>query len=271
MPGLSPLQALDGVISDPEGSPDVIFGGPAQPHTAVGEETVYPWQNIPGQASNGPYGTASQLLESEPGVMVAGQPNGLINNTPITHAAPYPKGIGTGDNRNIVEAARAGDSNLHASSTNQVNPRLLQDQQVPNVTQMVINYQSRGQSGLASDVPPQIKAARGLDMVQGFQTPMEYGFADAHVQERFPMPGVPGNYLWMRPGARPLIVQTPNAGSAELGTGQDSIFQGQVPADTFTVQGGVLQNPPNAYTESPEAYVAPVLSPTASSWGWSEW
>lgn len=273
MAGLTGLTGLTSTTNDdPEGSAEVTYGGPSEVH-AQNHPGIYPWQDLPGDPPHGPYGTQAQLIEGVPGSQPAGAPGPLTNIRPTTHAAPWPKGIGSGDNSCIQEAAEDAwcSAERHTSDQNEVNPRLTGRIAPPNVAQMTFNYNSRGQSGLATDVPPQLKGARGKDMAQGFQKPMDYDFAGAHVSERFPMPGVPGNYLWQRPGARPLIIETPNAGNPAWGTGQDSVFAGQTPQVTYGPTGAVLQNPPNQYQNSPEPTVNPALNPQSAGWGWSEW
>jgi hypothetical protein len=90
-----------------------------------------------------------------------------------------------------------------------------------------------------------------------------YGFQNAHLHRRYATGSVPGNYMWMKPGGRPMVKTTP--GPARPPIGDASPFTGQDLTLSFSTQGAVLANPAGDYEAPPDPYVAPPLSQQAST------
>lgn len=281
--GLQPLSSATAADVTVQEQPDpaLIQGGSADPYHAQGTvQNVYPWYSFPApfgsDAVLGPFGANAGLISADPENMPAGTPGQDPRGdlTPDTHAAPgITTGVRDGATRDLDWASkRAMDSaDIHASNTG-ASREIQYEDPTPMQKSDVYTYDTAGESALAPGVPNQLKgfAAGGpsTDRVQGFATQNKYGFDGAHVYQRFLRPGVPGLYMWMRPGARPIIIEP--HGNTNTFDGPGSNFTGSgLQKKTRTVQGGILMNTPQEYTQPPEPVIGPADpadSPVA--WGW---
>jgi len=83
------------------------------------------------------------------------------------------------------------------------------------------------------------------DRTQSFARQNEFGFDSAHVHRRYAQSPIPGNYMWMRPGGRPMVKGLP--GPARPPIGPDSPFAGDDLGQSFNINGAILQNVPSEY------------------------
>jgi hypothetical protein len=177
--------------------------------------------------------------------------------TPLTRAAPWPKGLPTTTDPEDVSAWREQSAEIHATNMGGSREALYLPTLNPSQDEWV--ELSETDPGLMfpalEPVPNQQKTggASGWgsrDVVQSNARQNGYGFNAAHMHRRYVEVGVgsgtfPGNYMWMEPGSRPLIRSY--AGTANVPVGQDSPFAGQDPGAAWDSQGAVLQNLPSAY------------------------
>jgi hypothetical protein len=273
MDGLTGLAGLQQIEEDtPEASPEERMGGPVNPaHQAVGEKaTPYSWESqqtqagthviVPFEAADDgdTYGILqSGLLTQDP----------TSERMPWTHAAPWPKDpIGDGsvspDNtvRQVLQNAA-----IHAIDTmgqrNVYSPTLYaQNDSWQEIWEVDPN------SSDLSEVPAQMKSGaapggRGhTDRTQSNATQNQYGFDSRHMHRRFATGSVPGNYMWMRPGGRPMVKSL--AGPARPAIGGNSPFAGDNLGQAFGVDGAILQQPSVQYQAPPEPFIAPSYSGT---------
>lgn len=276
--GLSGLQPPEAVIAVPEASAAEVQGGSADPRHALGSlGDVYPWQltGVPG-AYHAPYGTANELLAGPPDAMGAGSPlqDPRADLTPATHAAPYPT-LGLRDSVPSDADHGAADlvqlAGIHRSDTG-ASQEVTYNIDEPRGNWAAIQYDTAGQTLLASGMPRQLMGSimgRGsTDRVQGMATQNSYGLDGLHEFSRYSQAGVPGNYMWLRPGGRPLVIEA--HGNTNTFDGQDSPFAGSgLQKQTRTVRGAALMNQASEYIAPPEPVLAAPLpddSPVWSSW-----
>jgi hypothetical protein len=114
--------------------------------------------------------------------------------------------------------------------------------------------------------PAQIAAAAGgwgsRSREGGLAAQNEYGFDSHHFHRRYAAGSIPGNYMWMRPGSRPMIKSMPS--SARPPVGSNSPFAGQDLGASFGYAGAVLMDPATEYVAPPTPYVAPATQATPS-------
>lgn len=255
--GLSPYSAVEAM---PEESPEIKSGSADPRHGQGTLETVYPWQEptTPGPV-HGPYGIYNEILGYEPSDLPAGNIyRGIdLETQPDTHAAPVLRiGIADSDEKNMDHSswilgesdAIHGDESTNAAGAYKNQPGTIAHSQPPLDAWI---YENAGTSNLVP-VPRQLQSLRGLDRVQGMTVQNENGMDMGHESFRYPMPGVPGNYQWLQPGSRPMLVD--GLGRQTIGVGQDSPFEGQNPYPTYSADGAALGVPGTEYDAPPEAY-----------------
>jgi hypothetical protein len=266
--GLQPL--LRSVDTRPELTAEQQQGGPADPRhgqgLATGLPTQYPWEVLAGVAQHGPYGNEAQLVGAADGWIPpagnASQDPGF-DATPRTHAAPWPKGVEQSVDPDAVARQLEQSASIHASNmggSEKMATRISAQQD-----QWTDFYEVDSGTSLQDPaVPGQLKGAAGgygtTDRVSSFARQNEYGFDSAHKHRRYATGSVPGNYMWLRPGGRPMIKS--QAGPAQPAVGDDSPFTGQDLGRGYGVQGAVLQNVATEYVAPPEPYLAPTQGPT---------
>ena len=294
MSGVAPLQGLTGIAkqqwdydSDPQATPEERYGGTADPRHAIrGEQAVpYSWQSqlVQGGSTRGPYGPANQLLGDEQWFY---EPAGdemddpYMDRTPATNAAPWPKGIASGPvpgegpddiQRQLVQSFQIhGVRGLNASAkqtrTQQGDVDYGRWQEIWDV--------SPGYSEM-QPIPDQLKSSGFMwgtrSREQSFAAQNQYGFDSAHKHRRYADAPIPGNYMWMQPGGRPLVKSL--AGPARPPIGPDSPFHGDNLGAAFSINGAYLQNVPTEYSPpaTPQLAQAPQDIDPEYDPGWELW
>ena len=282
--GISPLAGINGFVKSEDisqATPEQRMGGTADPaHSQVGEVAEpYPWEEYPGE-THGPYGIENDLLgfdfASAGSIMPAGQlsqdPTGDL--TPRTHAAPWPKGVPQSMDPNVTAERQTELYDIHGIDMGV--SRELTYAEMGNVQEdswaMIEDTTPGVLTRPMADIPDQIKGTSfgwgSRDRVQSFARQNEYGFDSAHMQRRYAdKPNIPGNYMWMEPGGRPMIKSVAGTSRPAVGEGP---FEGQIPADAYTTQGAILQTLPATYEAPPTPALAPSYpsaeAPTVDFW-----
>jgi hypothetical protein len=272
--GLTGLSGLQTIQEDtPEASPEQIHGGPADEyHSYPGEQAApYSYQSLAVP------GSGSAWVPPEPDIITQGfdffiLPAGKLEDDPTserapwTHAAPWPKDpIGDGsiqpdnairqleDNAKIHAIDVGGKRNVQSFTMDPHQDNWKEIWEVnPNSTDL-------------TTVPAQMKSGaapggRGhTDRTQSNAHQNQYGFDSRHMHRRYAAGSIPGNYMWMKPGGRPLVKSL--AGPARPPIGEGSQFTGNDLGQAFSIDGAVLQSPPTQYVTPPVPYVAPGYSP----------
>lgn len=265
--GLSGLSGINAISqSDPFATPEERHGNPVNPyHSSFGEQaTPYSWESLQTPAgSHGPYGLENQLLGDDMWfVEPAGMPmedqtfqlqspsntrsHGAVHN--ITNSGPVHSQF---DAINY-QVAQMGNHAL-GDGTSQ---RMLE-------TSLGLAQQDKWQeiweiNNGGSDVPPTTKQiayqsggfGAADTMANTYKKENEFGFDSKHQHRRFAIGSLPGNYMWMRPGGRPLFKTI--AGPARPPIGGNSPFAGQDIGTTFGYDtGALLLNTPEEYIPPP--------------------
>lgn len=260
MNGVSGLTGLT-INGGQEASPQQKYGDPVDPrHAESANLPKQPWEVYPGEP-HGPYGTENGLL----GMPIASSGGGILLNDPtadrqpLTHGAPWPKGVDQ-----TVEPEGEADSlresyEIHSSgfgfgrrawsnpaSAPSTDPAGYQDIELVDPGSFVRPL---------ADMPDQQKGmpiggAGQRDRVQSFAPQNQYGFDSAHVIRRWGRNGLPGNFLWMQGGFRPLV--SARVGPAVIPTGPDSPFAGQSGKRGYGPQSSALFQLPAPYVVPPE-------------------
>jgi hypothetical protein len=228
----------------------------------------------------GPYGPDNQLLGDELYFFEAGgtpaqDPN--FDYTPNTHAGPWPKGVASGPNLGDVGpdamAERRRQSYLlHSEGTNG-SAHLTRDRdEAQNDQWETIDQLNPGHSDLDSGLPKQQRSSGfgwgWRDRTLSMARQNDYGFDSAHQHRRYAVGSIPGNYMWMKPGGRPMVKGLP--GPARPPIGVDSPFTGQNLGQSFSVDGAILQNTPTEYVAPPQPTLA-AAPPANSNDSYVEW
>lgn len=280
-----PLSGLTGIAGyqvvvdeNSQATPEERMGGTVDPAHA----DYLAQQNIPRGsrmgAPIGPYGPDNQLLSDEtwffePGGDSTQDP--LFDHTPNTHAGPWLKGTQSGPVGDISPDANARvlaqSYEKHGMGAN-ADKRATYDRGFAlNDDWQTVDQTNPGHSDLAS-LPDQSKSSGfgwgTTDRSQSFARQNEYGFDSAHQHRRFATGSIPGNYMWMRPGGRPLVKSLP--GPARPPIGVDSPFTGQDLGQAFSYDGAILQNTPTEYVApaQPQLAAAPSVDSNDSYVEW---
>lgn len=267
-----PLTGLTGlsfasIDPQPQADPIEMQGGPVDPgHSGQGlQPGPFPY-DIPqwGTEVMGPYGTDSMLVAEEEtfptfgagSVTQTGDPE--FDYTPYqTHAAPWPRdpfgdGSMSPENtaRQLIQSAA-----IHAVKTNASGKMIYASGLYPGNDEWV-EYQSTtpGTSLQPEGVPQSVGTTVGgfgsRDVVNSRAPQNQYGFDSAHLHRRVRTGGVEGNFMWMKPGSRPLVRNLP--GAMRLPVGQVSPFAGQNVQEAYAPGAGVLTEIPPDYTAVPQ-------------------
>jgi hypothetical protein len=268
----------------PEATPEQVHGGPANPFHAQWGETAepYSWQSqiIPYAGKTTPQGPDNQLLGDTDDF--AGDPAGTLGHdpygdlTPDTHAAPTNVTLSgalpsqyDAINSQLVQGAENRGTDLGASRKYTLTE--LGDAQQDAWTEVWD----------VSDEPgkyPEGQRWAGFSMF-GFGTndrpvnPLRkrngFGFDRGHHHRRYASGSIPGNYMWMRPGSRPMIKSLP--GPARPAVGVNSPFEGDDLGATFGIQGAVLVQVPTEYAPPPGPQLAGPVDTNAAPPSISLW
>jgi hypothetical protein len=276
MPGPVQLTGLQGYVQQaPEADPTEVQGGSVNPNHARAfwaEPELYPWESgINGlDASSYPIPIFTDSVGTLPEGEAAGDPRQDPGHdyTPYhTHAAPWPKGLDgirkgnqqpQGTSEFLDESAGIHASNTNASAQRVYMPQAQQDDWDAFYTV------TPGESMVDTNVGPQIKSGSAPggwashSRAQTFARQNEYGFDSAHKHRRWARGSIPGNYMWMRPGGRPMVKSIP--GPARPAVGETSPFNGQDVSWGYAASsqvGGVLVNSPTEYSQPAQPYITP--------------
>jgi hypothetical protein len=271
--GLTGLSAIAGqqtlIDEQSQATPEEKHGGPADPfHAFVGEQaTPYPWQSKMGQAAQaGPHGGYESGLLGDP--EWAWEDAGLdtedpyMDLTPSRRAAPWPKGILSGpiagDTPDAIANQLQQSAVIHATNhgasrrmIHTPNGDVQQDQweRIDELNPGFSALQPQSRQAMSSSF-----MFGNRDRTTSFARQNEYGFDSAHMMRRYAVGSVPGNYMWMRPGGRPMRKSL--AGPARPAIGPQSPFAGDDLGYTFGIDGAMLQNVPTEYTPPPQPTLA---------------
>jgi hypothetical protein len=267
MDGLTGLAGLQQIEEDtPEASPEARMGDTVDPaHGKTGEQaTPYSWESQQTQAGSHEI-IPFEVVDDEEIYAILN--SGMLTQDPTservpwTHAAPWPKDpIGDGsvspdntvrqvlDNAAIHAIDTGGQRNVYSPTMYAQNDSWNEIWEVdPNSVDL-------------SEVPAQMKSGaapggRGhTDRTQSNATQNQYGFDSRHMHRRYATGSVPGNYMWMRPGGRPMIKSL--AGPARPAIGGNSPFAGDNLGQAFGLDGAILAQPSVQYQPPPEPYIA---------------
>lgn len=291
---LSPIGGLNGVvgyiIQEPEAPPEDIHGGVADPfHAQYGEVAEpYPWQMQ--QFGPGPY-TPVDPIDAMIGMYSEVLPAGTIDQdptgdqTPYTHAAPFPKNaIGDGSvspentSRQLIENRRIHASNLGSSFKHLFSPTSV----AHNDTWEEVWSVSPGTSSLQRPgTPQQVAIAVGgfgsRDRGNTVAAQNGYGFDSAHFHRRFATGSIPGNGMYLQPGGRPLVKTLSKIGFRNFPVGANTPFYGDDTGQSFNTDGAILTDTPSEYIAPPQPMTAagPGSDPNdpggTTDFGWSVW
>jgi hypothetical protein len=95
-----------------------------------------------------------------------------------------------------------------------------------------------------------------------------FELATSHRQRRYAYGSIPGNYMWMRPGGRPMVKTLPGPARPAVGEGP---FYGQDPTEAYGIEGAILMDPATEYVAPAGPYVVPQVqtvedAPTLDLW-----
>lgn len=275
--GLSGLGDYGRAIDlEDQASPEERSGDIADPrHAKVTHGGPYPYESAQGMnGSHGPYGADNQLLGDEWWFY---QPAGdewddpTFDHTPVTRAAPFPKGVASGpvpgeSPDHIAEQLRQS-AIMHSVKTGAGLKVLYPVSGLghQNDEWAELDNVTPGNTDLTT-LPKQAMSSGFMfgttDRTQSMARQNSYGYDSAHHHRRYATGSIPGNTMWMKPGGRPLVKTM--AGPARLPTGLDSPFHGQDTGAAFGIHGAVLQNIPTEYAPPSQPYLAPANTPVVT-------
>lgn len=261
--GLTALAAYQSVEEYNQATPEDRSGKPANPLHATGAPTPY------GRGSRigtpiGPAGPENQIIgEFESWALTpAGNEydDPQFDHTPSRRAGPIPRGIMSGpidaQSPDSIADQLQQSAVLHGINTNaaahaQRNLDALNDEW------FVMEQVNPGNTDLQPIGRQAMSAGYGWgtrDRTQSFARQNEFGFDSAHVHRRYAQSPIPGNYMYLKPGGRPMVKGLP--GPARPAIGPDSPFYGDDLGQAFSVDGAILQNVPSEYVPPPQPNLA---------------
>jgi hypothetical protein len=264
MPGPQPIVGVTGFyVGDPELTPEQRSGGPSNPNHGRTKELQYSAYSQ-GYAGHGPYGLDNQFLTgispeiyTEAAGQVQDDPEGDLQ--PITHAAPWPKGLSGRQNPQDVHDGLVESFGIHSSAMGYSRAMTHDSSLVPTMdTFEQVLYETAGDSIQSDSVPRQIGMVSGgygsTDREQSLAIQNQYGFDEAHVQRnRYGTGHIPGNYMWLEPGSRPMISSAAPQSTPVIPIGPDSPFSDQIAGQPWYTQGqSILYDLPVEYQQPPD-------------------
>lgn len=284
-PGIGPITGHSDPV--PEGTPEEIHGGPVNvKHSEPGETAVpYSWQSqlVNYHGRTGPYGPENQLLGDEDDI--DGEQAGILGSSPYSDLVPYrghaaPTNVTLSGalpsqydaiNAQLVQGAENRSVDLGASR--KFTTTELGDAQQDHWTEIwdVSDEPSKYPAGLPYSDFSEFGFGNNDRTINPLKKVNGFGFNMGHHHRRFATGSIPGNYMWMRPGGRPMFKSL--AGPARPAVGTDSPFEGDDLGLTFGIQGAVLQEVPSEYQPPPSPQLAAPVnydepSPGVDLWLW---
>lgn len=273
MAGLQPVTGLPRfrAVIQPEAPPESVHGGPSNPlHGHFGEQaTPYPWEEFAGP--HGPYGPAEDELLSdlpESRTFAAGtlDQDPYSDRTPYrTHAAPHITGVEfdrgpEGNARVLRQSAEVHAVKTNAAAMGFASSNPLQDHW--NGFFNLVEGEDMVSPG-SNQVAFQANGFGANDRTSNpFHKSNPYGLNSSHRMRRYATGSIPGNYMWMRPGGRPMVKTL--AGPARPAVGEGP-FYGQDIGRSFDTHGVALTDPATEYQAPPQPYVTPTTQGTESA------
>jgi len=282
-----PLTGLTGLAGyqtqideDSQATPDQRSGNAVDPRHGEFLAEDYIRRGAQIGEPRGPYGPDNQMLGDEsyfwePGGSYADDPT--IDRTPSNRAGPWPKGIlsgpvggpgpdDTGPKLHQLAGLHGIDTNADAKKQHTMADPL-------NDGWGTIDQLNPGSDTLAELPKQSMSSGFGWgtrDRRQSMGAQNEHGFDSTHQYRRWAEVGtsLPGNYMWLQPGGRPMVKSMP--GPARPAIGPDSPFAGDNLGSAFDINGAILQNVPSEYVAPPQPALsqAPV---TAYNDSYVEW
>lgn len=270
MSGPVPVTGLQGFITNPmpEATPEQRSGGPADPyHGNVGEmDSPFPWEAYAGSwgIANTPIGAENELLGDEPESMtfhagyLAQDPTS--DQTPYrTHAAPHP--TGSPNTTDPVQSAqfRQQSAEVHGIQTGAGRAFQYQPSMLAQNDHWEGFFNPEQGEDMVPEVPGQVSyQANGWGAhdrtSNAYHKANSYALNTSHRHRRYATGSIPGNYMWMRPGSRPMSKSQPGPARPAVGTGP---FYGQDYSLAFNVNGAILQQGATEYVPPPQPMVSP--------------
>lgn len=273
--GLSAIANLQTVVNDEsQATPEDRMGGVADPaHGTYLVEPTIPRGSRMGTPV-GPVGPENQLLSEFDSWSLTPAGNEwqdpYFDHTPSKRAGPWPKGIASGpidSGPNAIAAQAEQSREIHAINTN-AGAHAERNLDALNDEWLTVEQTNSGHT----DLQPTGRQSMGngyqwgtRDRTQSFARQNEYGFDSAHQHRRFASAGgIPGNYMYLQPGGRPLVKTLAGPGRPPIGV--DSPFTGDDLGASFSIDGAMLQNVPSEYVAPPQPNLsASVVSDTNDS------
>jgi len=270
-PGMGPIRGFND--PEPQSPPEIVHGGPADPaHGNWGEQAQpYSWQSqmFPYPGKTGPLGPENQLLGDEEAL--GGMDAGTLGHDPYGDFTPYrghaaPTNVTLSGalpsqydavNQQLVQGAENRSVDLggsRAMSLTQFGDGVQDDwREIWDVSDEATKYPA----GTAPTGFAGFGFGNNDRTVNPLRKVNQYAYNMGHHHRRFAAGSIPGNYMWMQPGSRPMVKTM--AGPARPAIGVNSPFEGQDLGETFGIQGAVLVEVPSEYQPPPSPQlVAPV-------------
>lgn len=273
--GLSGLTGISGINAiaeaDPFATPEERMGGIADPyHGQWGEqEKPYPWESsLALSGSHGPYGPENQMLGDESFFfMEAGndgtdpafdenmpsltRSHGSVHNVTISGAVP---------SQHDAINSQISQMNNKASDLKTSKGMQLWDAPVQDHWNEIWNVES-GHDDVQNAPMQTAIASGGWGTNDHTSNPVakrnQFGWGAAHFHRRYATGSIPGNYMWLKPGGRPLFKTM--AGPARPAIGSNSPFQGNDLGSAFSYDNGaILQSTPTEYIPPPSPNIQTV-------------
>ena len=257
--GLTALAAYQSIDEMNQATPEERSGSPANPIHGTDVAPSF------GRGSRigtpiGPHGPENQLIgEFESWALTpAGSEydDPQFDHTPARRAGPSPRGVMSGPIDAVSPSSIANQLQqsavLHGINTNAA-AHAQRNLDATNDEWFEINELNPGSSDL-QPIGDQAKSAGfgwgTRDRTQSFARQNEFGFDSAHMHRRYAQSPIPGNYMYLKPGGRPMVKGLP--GPARPPIGVDSPFYGDDLGAAFSINGALLQNVPSEYTAPPQ-------------------
>lgn len=281
--GLASLQTL--VDTSPEATPEERLGGAADPrHSKRGEQSQpYAWQSqmVPGAAIAHPMpvpGIIDDYLFTESNLMPALVEDAAPywDTAPYTHAAPWPAdpiGDGSVQPENTARQLRQNyELRSKAGRNGFADPSVINGVPQQDIWQEI--WEVNPNSDDLEPVNGQMRSGAapggrgGTDRTQSNARQNAYGFDSRHMHRRYAANSIPGNYMYLRPTARPMRKSL--AGPARPPIGAGSQFEGQDLSSAFNTDGAILTQPAGQYQAPPTPYVGTAVYDDSAPPSWND-
>jgi hypothetical protein len=265
--GIAGYQVL--VDSDSQASPEDRSGNAANPLHAQPQPEISTGRGSRIGVPVGPIGPENQLLGDFDNWVITPAGNEYddpyFDHTPTRRAGPHPTGVLSGpidaNSPSAIADQLQQSAILHGIKTNAGAQSLYSLGDANNDSWQTVEQVNAGDT-LTEPISDQAKSAGfgwgTRDRVQSFARQNEYGFDSAHLHRRYADGQIPGNYMYLQPGGRPLVKSL--AGPSRPAIGVDSPFTGDDLGTNFSIDGAILQNVPSEYTPPSQPTLGPSIT-----------